>query len=173
MDSLQTILPSPSSTPVSLSLLFYGNGVGSVIYPLFVNGLGFVWNPTQPYSSVQFNQYFGAPTSPFPSYYLNTIVMNNVPSNIWAWPSTTGSTSNTFIVPSGYLTLYGLMNSMYEASQLSITLQQYQDITGFAYQETATPTVAAALTDYATINGYTPQLQWITQESTNLFRIVC
>lgn len=99
--------------------------------------------------------------------------MNNVSTNIWAWPSTTGSTPNTFTVPSGYLTLYGLMNSMYNASQTNITPQQYQDITGFAYQGTGIPTVAVALTDYANNNGYTPQLQWITQESANVIRIVC
>lgn len=173
MTALQATLPSAVSSSPSLKLVFYGVGVGSVLYPNFNDGFIFSWNPTTPYSTIPWSRYFGDPLTPLPSDYLNVVVMNNTSSNIWAWPTTSGSTMNTFPVPTGYLTLYGLLNAMYTASQSSITSVQYQDITGFSYTGNGTPTVATALTDFATSLAYVPQLQWITQESQTVLRILC
>ena len=175
MSSLVSTQASPTSTPVKLNLAFYGNGVGSTLYPAFNDGssIGFSWDPTTPYSSVQYSQCYAAPVTTLPNEYLNAVIMLNVGTDTWAWPSMTGSLVNTFSAPAGYLTLYGLMQALYTSTQSTITFSQYQDITGFEYQGSSTPTIAAALKDYAESQMYTPQLQWITRESSNVLRIVC
>ena len=175
MANFASTVSDPTSTSVKLSVAFFGIGVGSVMYPAFSDGFGttFMWNPTTPYTTIQYSQYFGEPVSTLADEYLNIVVMNNVSTNVWAWPSMTGSTMNTFAVPVGYLTLYGLLNAMYNASKSDITSEEYQDITGFAYQGSETPTVADALNDYASNQGYTPQVQSFTRESNNVFRVSC
>lgn len=52
--------------------------------------------------------------------------------------------ANTITMPTGYLTLYGLMNALYNSAQNLITAAQYLDITGVQYTGSTAPTVATA-----------------------------
>lgn len=175
---MQSTATSFTKVPVTLRIAFENvgssDGVGNLITLKFNDGFQFVWNPTLPYTSVQTTLWFGQTPRNIPDEYLNTVVINNLSSNVWAWPSTTGSTMNPIAVPSGYLTLYGMMNAIYEASQSVITSEQYEDITGFEYQGSDDSlTVATALTDASAANQSTPSFSTVTVESGGLLRISC
>ena len=108
-----------------------------------------------------------------PQTYLNIVVLNNQ-NYTFAWPTTTGSTMNTFTLPNGSITLQTLLTSIYNASKANITPDQYYDMIGQPPADlTSNVTVANAIMTNATSLQYVEDLFSINQETPTLLRLVC
>lgn len=176
MSSLLTTLPTLTSTAAPLRLMFNSAmSGGSMLGTSFTDGTVFSWNPTQPVATAAWSGFFCDAGGALPATYLNLPVMNNLSAFTWAWPSTTGSTMNTVAMPTGYLTLYGMMNTLYTATQQTISSAQFADIVGTTYTGSGSPTLKVALNQYVAMNplGLTLALCNITQESATVLRIGC
>lgn len=143
------------------------------LYPRFNDGAVFCWNPTQPISNSTWSGRFADPVKVLPQAYLNIVAMYNANNYVWAWPSVTGQTLNTFTVPTGNVTLQTVMNNIYTASKNAITADQYADITGAPPADTSNCTVANALLTNATALQYNEQFFGLTLEGTNVIRVQC
>ncbi len=166
-----------TSRPQALSIRFCGpccdSGMPYSVFPVFSDYTDFNWNPTKPITTCIWSGMFLDPPRSLPDVYLNLVVANNLSVYTWAWPSVTSSTMNTIAMPTGHLTLYGLMLSLYNSTQSLITSVQYRDITGMPYTSLGTPTIAIALNDMCSIVQGTPKFYSITCESSNLLRVNC
>lgn len=176
MNSTSTV-KVPTSVPQSLMIRFCGpccsTGLPYTLFPRFSDGTDFVWNPTQAISASVWSGRFLDPPCPLPAVYLNLIVLNNLPEYTWTWPSVTSSVINTIPVPTGYLTLYGLMTAIYNSSQSLISPAQYSDITGTSCVGSATLTVALALNTLYSSYQTVPQFCGVSVESQNILRVNC
>lgn len=144
------------------------------LYPRFTDQSSFLWSPVEPISNSKWCGRFGDPVKVLPQTYLNIVVMNSLSSYTWAWPSTTGSTLNSFSMPTGNITLQSMMNNIYTASRANITSDQYQDITGQPPADpTSNCTVANALITNATALQYNEQFFGLLLEGTNIIRVLC
>ncbi len=163
-------------TTVSVNMQFIGPSSGAgqqyQLYPRFSDMTTFLWSPCQPISTSIWSGRFGDPVKVLPQSYLNIVVMNNSNTSVWAWPSISGQTLNTFTMPVGNITLQTIMNNLYNASRTTVTSDQYEDITGQPTSNT-TCTVATALTDNAAALQYSLQFSGIIQESSTVTRILC
>lgn len=174
---MSSITTPVTSTVAPLRIVFSGPIAGGsyVLLPSFSDGTVFSWNPTQPASSALWSGFFCDSSSALPSTYLNLPVMNNLSSYVWAWPSVTNSTMTTVAMPTGTLTLYGMMNAMYTATQQTISAAQYADIAGVPYAGTGSPAVKDALSQFVAVSKMkiTLGLCNITQESPTVLRMWC
>lgn len=139
----------------------------------FNDSTAFLWDCTKPISNSIWTGKFGDNTRVLPSTYLNLVVMNNLASYQWTWPSITQQVTTTFTMPVGNITLQTMMNNIYTGSQQSISPSQYQDITGQTPDGPGNVTVASALNFNAMSNQYNEQLLSITQEAPTVLRVNC
>ena len=157
------VFTGPSSAP----------GAPYQMYARFTDQTSFLWNCTTPVSNSLWTGRFMDTPKALPQSYLNVVVMNNT-GFTFAWPTTTGSTLNTFSVPTGNITLQTLMNSIFNASKANITADQYYDMIGQPPPDpNSNVTVANAIQVNAVALQYTSELFTINQETSNLLRICC
>lgn len=160
---LKMVFDGPSSTP----------GANYVMLCQFNDLSWFIWDLTQPVSTSIWSGGFCDPLSAIPADHLSATVMTNQPSHVWAFPSVTGATPNSFQMPVGLLSLGQVLTAIYSATQVPITKDQYRDITGSDFTGTGTPTRAQALRDNADNMQYQLQLFELTQESPTVIRVNC
>ena len=170
-------MTNAASIPQALMMSFCGpccsTGLPYTLFSRFSDGTDFVWNPTLPVSTCVWSGRFLDPPSSLPDVYLNLVVMNNLSTYTWAWHSVNSNLMNTIVMPTGYLTLYGLMTTLYNSTQTSITPAQYSDITGVPYVGSSALTIAVALNALYGPFQTVPQLCSVCEESPNVLRINC